>query len=181
MTRYMMIAVVTVCAVLAPRLAPQAGATSAPATLRSGERTSKPRSASERSPRPPSALAAKLVNQAITSTTISEILGQNFSVDPGKSIRLFAKSDFTGAERASIAIYADPSVNIVKTRISVWWGVPNAQTYAVQDILSGSNYPYLNTGGGNVPVYGTSLFVDVNNDSDSSVTIQQLTVYAVAH
>ena len=168
------VVVVTAGMLLMPCLADQANAP--------GDRKPKATTASEPSPRPPSVRAPKSSAQAAASgTAISEILGQNLTVDAGKSVRIFAKSDFTGAERASFGMYADPAVNIVKTRVAVWWAVANAPTYSVQDVIAGSNYPYTNVGGGNVPVYGSTLFVDVINDSDSAITIQQLTVYAVAH
>ncbi|MBI4904014.1 MAG: hypothetical protein HY820_10295 [Acidobacteria bacterium] len=118
-------------------------------------------------------------SRSAASNIVNETIGQNFSVDAGKSARITAKADFSGAERASFGVYADPSANITKLRIAIWWGNAETSAYAVHAFITASGFFYTNTGAGQVAVGGPNLIVDVINEGDTPVTIQQLTVYAV--
>jgi len=146
----------------------------------------KEKTASPHSPAPPAKVAAKAGTRSLEATSytpglITEVIATNFTVPNGQSMRFFAQSDFSGAERASFGVYADPSVNISKTQYAVWWGVPGAPDYTPQEVINASNFPFTNSGGGNVGVYGTMMFVDVYNNGTAPVTITELVVYAVAH
>ena len=180
MRTYLTVVVWTASITLVPLLAAQSGANPVSEGQSPEKRAPTAKIASEPSPRPP-LRAAKAFEASSPGASVAEILGQNFTLDAGKSTRIFAKSDFSGASRASFAVYADSKVNISKIQILVWWSLPAADFYAVQDVINASNFPYTNTGGGNVPVYGPQLFVDVINNGDSAVTLQQLTVYAASH
>ena len=119
--------------------------------------------------------------RAVTSTTISEVLATNLTMQPGTSQQFFAKSDFTGVEKVSLAVYASPDQDISPTNYLVWWAIPDAPNYTVSDYLPADNFAFLNSGGAVVATYGNQLLVEVRNNGTKPVTITQITVYAVAH
>ncbi len=131
----------------------------------------------------PAARAAKsrLARRAAAGSGLSELLAKDFTV-PGKESKSFdAQADFTGAQFVSIAVEApgESDIGTEKFRIIVWWGMPGADWYTAQDVLSGQDFYFANQGGAVVPVYGPDLRIEVVNDSESPVSINQLTIYAV--
>jgi hypothetical protein len=119
--------------------------------------------------------------RAVTSTTISEVLATNLTMQPGTSQQFFAKSDFTGVEQVSLAFYAAPDQDISATNYLVWWAIPDAPNYAVSDYLQGQDFAFLNSGGAVVATYGNQLMIEMRNNGTKPVTLSQITVYAVAH
>jgi hypothetical protein len=57
--------------------------------------------------------------------------------------------------------------------------MPGADWFTSQDVISGEEFYWMNQGGGVVSVYGPELRIELRNDSDTPLTINQLTVYAV--
>ncbi|MCL4402757.1 MAG: hypothetical protein M1436_08865 [Acidobacteria bacterium] len=129
------------------------------------------------------AKSSKTDRRLAASSVIAELLGKNFTIEANGSKVLDSAYDFGGAEGASIAVAAPEDVDIAndKLNIQVWWAVPDAEWYVLQDTISGANFHFANQGGGVVPVYGSYLRVVITNDGENPVSVDQVTVYAVVH
>ncbi len=135
----------------------------------------------ERALAPVAKRAPKILSpQALTSTTISEVLATNLTLQPATSQQLFAKSDFSGVEKVQLGFYAAPDQDISVTNYLVWWAIPDAPNYGVTDYLEGQNFAFLNSGGAYVATYGNELMVEVRNNGTKPVVITQITAYAIA-
>lgn len=119
--------------------------------------------------------------KAVNSTTISEVVAQNITLDPGTSQQFFAQSDFSGAEKVSLGFYTTSDQDLSATNYLVWWSPPGAANYVVADVLFGNQFAFLNSGGANVNTYGNQLMIEVRNGGTDPVSISQITAYAVAH
>ncbi len=122
------------------------------------------------------------VRQA-TATPLGEILGKDFTIG-ARSTKVFdATVDYAGAERLALAVEAPVgnSLGNENFRMLVWWSLPGADWFVLQDAISGEEFYFDNQGGAVVPVYGSQLRVELRNDGDSNLSFHQLTAYAVAH
>ena len=79
----------------------------------------------------------------------------NLVIPPGQAIPFTSGIDWTGADRASIAIECPPSTSLQKVQIVLQWALPAvAPNYTATDVILGSNLLLPNQGGAVVPVYG---------------------------
>lgn len=127
--------------------------------------------------------AAKTERRQATGTPIGEILGKDFTIG-ARSKKIFdATIDLAGAERLALAVEAPVgnSLGNENFRMLVWWSLPGADWYVLQDAVAGDEFYFDNQGGAVVPVYGSQLRIELRNDGDTSLSFHQLTVYAVAH
>jgi hypothetical protein len=107
----------------------------------------------------------------------------NIVVPAGQSMSLTSLTDWTGADRVSIAISCPTSTSLQNAGIAVQWGVPlsNAPYYTTADLIQGKNLHYSNMGGAVVPAYGNQLQLVVINNWTTGIACDQVTVYAVVH
>jgi hypothetical protein len=142
-------------------------------------------------PKKPIAVAPKATNaprirpksvgsRAVTSTTISELLAKDLTLQPGESKQLYAESDFSGTESVALGFIGPNDQDFTNTNYLVWWGPANAPSYVVSDYLQGEYFSFLNSGGSQVTTYGNELMIEVRNDGKIPVTFSQITAYAVA-
>jgi hypothetical protein len=125
--------------------------------------------------------AKKSDRKLAAANVIAEVLGKGVALGAGESKSFDATSDFSGVERISIAVEAPSGQDVANAnfRIIVWWSMPGADWFTSQDVISGEEFYWMNQGGGVVSVYGPELRIELRNDSDTPLTINQLTVYAV--
>ncbi len=127
--------------------------------------------------------AAKTERRQAVGTPIGEVLAKDFTLG-ARSRKVFdAAVDYAGAERLAVAVEAPVgnSIGSDKFRILVWWSLPGADWYVLQDAIAGADFYFDNQGGAVVPVYGSQLRIELRNDGDADLSFHQLTVYAVAH
>lgn len=118
---------------------------------------------------------------AVTSSSLREVIAREVVVAPG-DVQIFASSfDFSGAAKVAIAVtsLSDPASTFAKIRLVTAWAAPG-DWFVGSDMIFGSNFIFTDAGGATVPVYGQALKVAVFNDSAKPVRITQLSVYAVA-
>jgi hypothetical protein len=118
--------------------------------------------------------------QAVLSTTITEVLAQGVTLQPGASQQFFAKSDFSGADKVALGFYATSDQDLSMTNYLVWWAPAGAPQYVVTDYVSGKNFAFLNSGGWVAAPFGNQLMVEMRNNGTNAVTITQITTYAIA-
>lgn len=125
---------------------------------------------------------AKSGPRLAAANVIAEVLGKGISLGAKESKSFDAATDFSGAERVSIAVEAPAGQDIANAnfQIVVWWSMPGVDWFTSQDVISGEEFYWMNQGGAVVPVYGPELRIEVRNDSDKPVTINQVTVYGVS-
>lgn len=127
--------------------------------------------------------AGKTERRQAVGTPIGEILGKDFTLG-ARSKKIFdAEVDYAGAERLALAVEAPVgnSLGSDKFKMLVWWSLPGADWYVLQDAIAGSEFYFDNQGGAVVPVYGSQLRIELRNDGDADLSFHQLTAYAVAH
>ncbi len=127
--------------------------------------------------------ARKTERRQAVGTPIGEVLAKDFTLG-ARSRKVFdAEVDYAGAERLAVAVEAPAgnSIGTEKFRILVWWSLPGADWYVLQDAIDGTEFYFDNQGGAVVPVYGSELRIELRNDGDADLSFHQLTVYAVAH
>ncbi len=118
--------------------------------------------------------------QSLASTTLYELLAQNVTMAAGASQQFYAQTDYTGVEQVSLGFYAAADQDLSNTTYLVWWAIPGASSYMVGNFLQGKLFPFLNTGGAQVPTYGNQLMIEMRNNGTTPVTITQITSYAIA-
>ena len=105
----------------------------------------------------------------------------NFTVPPGTFYKLTSTTDYTGADHISVAIEC-PSGNSLQTvSITVWWANSVVPYFAQTDTILGSNFPLTNMGGAVVPVYGSTLLLEIVDTCTAAVSCDQVTTYAAVH
>lgn len=147
------------------------------------EKASKKEQSKESAGMPVQKRAGKTERRQAVGTPIGEILAKDFTLG-ARSKRVFdAEVDYAGAERLAVAVEAPTgnSLGSDKFKILVWWSLPGADWYALQDAIDGSEFYFDNQGGAVVPVYGSQLRIELRNDGDANLSFHQLTAYAVAH
>jgi hypothetical protein len=107
----------------------------------------------------------------------------NVVVQPGQSVALTSTADWTGADHVSIAIECPTTTSLQNTAIAIQWAVPlsNAPYYTATDVIFGKNLLLANMGGAVVASYGNLLQLLVINNGTTSITCDQVTIYAVVH
>lgn len=126
--------------------------------------------------------AGKAERRQAAGTPIGEILGKDFTIGARSKMIFDAAVDYAGAERLAVAVEAPVgnSIGNENFRILVWWSLPGADWYVLQDAIYGEEFYFDNQGGAVVPVYGSQLRIELRNDGDESLSFHQLTAYAVA-
>ena len=115
-----------------------------------------------------------------TSRILFEIF-KDFSVPPGQSTGFDAVSDYTGAEKASVAIQCPTSTDLRNVQLQFFWMMEPAEFYAGTEFVNGLGLAFTNMGGAVISVFGSSLHVEVKNSGTVPVSCNQLTIYAVIH
>lgn len=91
------------------------------------------------------------------------------------------KSDFTGAERASVSLLCASTTSLKSVGMVMYWTSSIADFWAVGGVILGGDLLFNNGGGAVVPVYGTRLQIDFVNTGTTPISCNQLMVYAVVH
>ena len=86
--------------------------------------------------------------------------------------------DFSGAENLSVSVISPTSLNSVQ--IAVSWA-PYAANFVVTNVIDGSTFKAVSSGGAQVPVFGPNLILIILNNGTTAITIHQLAVYAYMH
>jgi hypothetical protein len=148
-------------------------------TLRAEESVAHKKKEAAHAPRAQAGVKA-VSPQTLSSTTLSELLVNNFTLAPGASQQVFAKTDFSGADKVQIGFYGANDQDFSKTAYLVWWAPPGAPNYVVADYIQGSDFSFLNSGGVQLVPYGNQLMIEFRNNGSAPVTYIQVTAYAVA-
>jgi hypothetical protein len=104
---------------------------------------------------------------------------KSFTVPPGQSISFDAISDYTGADRASIAIQCPASTDLRNVQLLFFWTMEMADWYVGTDFVNGNLLAFTNMGGAVTTVFGSRLRVEVKNNGTLPAACNQLMIYAV--
>ena len=95
-----------------------------------------------------------------TSRSIFEVF-KNFTLSPGQSLGFDAVSDYTGADKAAVAIQCPASTDLRNVQLQFFWKFEGADFYAGTDFVNGTSLAHPNMGGAVVAVFGSSLRIEV--------------------
>jgi hypothetical protein len=130
----------------------------------------------------PAARAAVSTSEAVSPTTIRQVLAREFTILPGTTAFFEWSADLSGADHVGISLttLSDPQSRLTQVRIAVAFAAPG-DWYILTDVILCNSFYYLDHGGATVPVYGPLMKLLVSNDGSTPVRITQLSAYAVAH
>lgn len=119
-----------------------------------------------------------------TTTNLPSLSGfeafTNLVVQPGQYAVLTSTLDWTGAVQASVAIECPASTSLQNVQIAVEWAMPAyAGFWTATSVIAGNTLLLPNMGGAVVPAFGNQLQILLINSGTTTVTCDQLTVYAL--
>jgi len=130
---------------------------------------------------PKAKIERKQLRPRTTETSPIFEVFKDFTVPPGQSIGFDAMSDYTGADKASIAVQCPSSTDLRNVQLQFSWTMSIADWYVGTEFVNGTTLAFTNMGGAVVAVFGSSLHVEVKNNGTLPVACNQLTIYAIVH
>jgi hypothetical protein len=133
----------------------------------------------------PAVASAKTARPAATLkpavSTVNWEVYKNLTIAPGQFVTIESAVDFTGSDRAAVSYVNPNGDDLGGLGIEASWAVSGSDFWASTDKDSGGNFAFTNSGGSLFPVFGTDLRLVITNGGKSTVSIQQVTIYARSH
>jgi hypothetical protein len=117
----------------------------------------------------------------VSGSTASSVVATDVTV-AANSFKIIDQTqipfDFSGSENLSVSVISPTSLNSVQ--IAVSWA-PYSSNFVITNVIDGSTFKAISSGGGQVPVFGPNLVLAILNNGTTAITIHQLAVYAYIH